>query len=189
MSKGWPWNNLREIHSPFPHPHPTKLLGALLHLLWVHVHFLQSTGLECTYHSIYPCVCLITVYCLSLGSIGAGIGYDFSNYWVLSTWYSIWHKVNTKWTRTSVNELALYLRAISVTVIMHLLLFALSPCNFTHSLTLLKICVLGIYVHTYIRSDQSLSCVRLFATPWIKAHQASLSITNPRSSLRLMSIE
>ena len=40
-----------------------------------------------------------------------------------------------------------------------------------------------------IRSDQSLSCVRLFATPWITARQASLSITNSRSSLRLMSIE
>ena len=41
----------------------------------------------------------------------------------------------------------------------------------------------------YIRSDQSLSRVRLFATPWITAHQASLSITNSRSSLRLTSIE
>ena len=39
------------------------------------------------------------------------------------------------------------------------------------------------------RSDQSLSRVRLFATPWIAAHQATLSITNSRSSLRLMSIE
>ena len=38
-------------------------------------------------------------------------------------------------------------------------------------------------------SVQSLSRVRLFATPWITAHQASLSITNSRSSLRLMSIE
>ena len=38
-------------------------------------------------------------------------------------------------------------------------------------------------------SVQSLSCVRLFATPWIAARQASLSITNPRSSLRLTSIE
>ena len=36
---------------------------------------------------------------------------------------------------------------------------------------------------------QSLSRVRLFATPWIAAHQASLSITNSRSSPRLMSIE
>ena len=38
-------------------------------------------------------------------------------------------------------------------------------------------------------SGQSLSCVRLFATPWIAARQASLSITNSRSSLRLTSIE
>ena len=40
-----------------------------------------------------------------------------------------------------------------------------------------------------IRSDQLLSCVWLFATPWIAARQASLSITNPQSSLRLTSIE
>ena len=38
-------------------------------------------------------------------------------------------------------------------------------------------------------SVQSLSRVRLFSTPWIAAHQASLSITNCRSSLRLTSIE
>ena len=38
-------------------------------------------------------------------------------------------------------------------------------------------------------SVQSLSRVRLFATPWIAACQASLSITNSRSSLRLMSVE
>ena len=40
-----------------------------------------------------------------------------------------------------------------------------------------------------IRSDQSLSRVRFFVTPWIAARQASLSNTNSRSSLRLMSIE
>ena len=40
-----------------------------------------------------------------------------------------------------------------------------------------------------IRSDQSLSRVRLFAIPWIEARQASLSITNSWSSLRLTSIE
>ena len=38
-------------------------------------------------------------------------------------------------------------------------------------------------------SVQSLSCVRLFATPWIAARQASLSITNSRSSPRLTSID
>ena len=40
-----------------------------------------------------------------------------------------------------------------------------------------------------ISSVQSLSRVRLFMTPWIAACQASLSITNSRSSLRLTSIE
>ena len=38
-------------------------------------------------------------------------------------------------------------------------------------------------------SVQSLSRVRLFVTPWITAHQAFLSITNSRSSLRLTSFE
>ena len=38
-------------------------------------------------------------------------------------------------------------------------------------------------------SVQSLSRVRLFVTPWIAAHQASLSITNSQSSLKLTSIE
>ena len=43
-------------------------------------------------------------------------------------------------------------------------------------------------VHKF-SSVQSLSRVRLFATPWIAACQASLSITNSQSSLRLMPIE
>ena len=38
-------------------------------------------------------------------------------------------------------------------------------------------------------SVQSLSHVRLFATPWIAAHQASLSITNSQSSPKPMSIK
>ena len=38
-------------------------------------------------------------------------------------------------------------------------------------------------------SVQLLSRVRLFATPWTAARQASLSITNSRSLLKLMSIE
>ena len=37
-------------------------------------------------------------------------------------------------------------------------------------------------------SVQSLSCVQLFATPWTAACQVSLSITNSRSLLKLMSI-
>ena len=38
-------------------------------------------------------------------------------------------------------------------------------------------------------SVQSLSRVRLFVTPWIAARQASLSITNSQSSVKLTSIE
>ena len=40
-----------------------------------------------------------------------------------------------------------------------------------------------------MRSNQSLSPVRLFVIPWIAACQASLSITNSQSSLKLTSIE
>ena len=48
---------------------------------------------------------------------------------------------------------------------------------------------LGYLPFTVISSVQSLSCVRLFATPCIAARQASLSITNCRSSTKFMCIE
>ena len=41
----------------------------------------------------------------------------------------------------------------------------------------------------WLSSVQSLSRVRLFAPPWITAHQTSLSTTNSRSLLKLMSIK
>ena len=48
----------------------------------------------------------------------------------------------------------------------------------------------GIWSHSVqLSSVQSLSRVRLFVTPWIAAHQASLSITNSQSSPKLLSIE
>ena len=43
-------------------------------------------------------------------------------------------------------------------------------------------------MHIYI-SDQSLSCVQLFTSPWTAAYQASLFITNSQSMLKLVSIE
>ena len=49
--------------------------------------------------------------------------------------------------------------------------------------------VVRIIFQKCIRSDHSLSRVRLFVTPWIAARQASLSITNSQNSLRLTSIE
>ena len=52
-------------------------------------------------------------------------------------------------------------------------------------------CVTGQFSITLdnFSSVQSLSYVWLFATPWTAAHQASLSITNFWSFLKLMSIE
>ena len=41
----------------------------------------------------------------------------------------------------------------------------------------------------FLSSVQSLNCVQLFANPWTAAQQASLSITNSQSLLKLMSIE
>ena len=49
-----------------------------------------------------------------------------------------------------------------------------------------------MHAYTYMyqfSSVQSLSRVRLFATPWTAARQASLSITNSQSLLKLMPIE
>ena len=40
-----------------------------------------------------------------------------------------------------------------------------------------------------VQFSQSLSCIRLFATPWTAARQASLSIPNYQSLLKPMSIE
>ena len=45
------------------------------------------------------------------------------------------------------------------------------------------------YLKAAFSSVQSLSRVWLFATPWTTARQASLSITNSRSLLKLLSIE
>ena len=52
-----------------------------------------------------------------------------------------------------------------------------------------NLCCWSILCISWTVSVQSLSPVWLFATPWIAACQASLSITNSQSSLRLMSIE
>ena len=46
-----------------------------------------------------------------------------------------------------------------------------------------------VWTSPILSSVQSLSPVRLFVTPWTAAHQASLSITNSQSLLKLMSIE
>ena len=67
---------------------------------------------------------------------------------------------------------------------MEAILFILVTRNF--SACKVKTCFL---LKCMFSSVQSLSCVWLFATPWTAAHKASLSITNSRSVLKLMSIE
>ena len=47
----------------------------------------------------------------------------------------------------------------------------------------------GTKTFVYVSSVQSLNHVRLLVTPWTGAHQASLSITNSQSLLKLISIE
>ena len=49
--------------------------------------------------------------------------------------------------------------------------------------------LLGRKAMTNLSSVQSLSRVRLFATPWTAAHQVSLSVTNSQSLPKLTSIE
>ena len=50
-------------------------------------------------------------------------------------------------------------------------------------------CFLRRHLYISVNSVQSISGVRLFVTPWTIACQASLSITNSWSLLKLMSIE
>ena len=47
---------------------------------------------------------------------------------------------------------------------------------------------LSLHISDQFSSVQSLCHVRLFVMPWTAAHQASLSITNSQSLLKLMSI-
>ena len=49
--------------------------------------------------------------------------------------------------------------------------------------------VIGSHVTAIFSSVQSLTHVRLFGTPWTIAHQASLSIINSQSLLKLIPIE
>ena len=59
--------------------------------------------------------------------------------------------------------------------------------HFTQWFHLLTVARISYFIQ--FSSVQSLSCVRLFSTPWTAEHQASLSITNSQSLLKLMSIE
>ena len=82
---------------------------------------------------------------------------------------------------------------VVVFVIMSISVFLWSLERFSFSLIYLFFfpffCLIWKSASVQFSSVQSLSRVQLFATPWIAARQASLSITNSRSSLRFTSIE
>ena len=61
--------------------------------------------------------------------------------------------------------------------------------NFIFFFFLLSTIAIMFYITSLVLVVQSLSHVQLFATPWTAACQASLSITNSYSLLKLMSIE
>ena len=72
-------------------------------------------------------------------------------------------------------------------------IYYLAPCFFSHNniefFFPYKFIKSFLILHySCISSVQSLSHVRLFATPWTAAHQASLSITNSQSLPKLMSV-
>ena len=62
-------------------------------------------------------------------------------------------------------------------------------CHFQSAVCFIASVLSPLFFLGGFSSVQSLSRVRLFETPWIAAHQASLSITNSQSSVRLTSIE
>ena len=66
---------------------------------------------------------------------------------------------------------------------------AVHECPAKHRLTCVCVCIHACICVSTMCSVQSLSQVQFFATPWTAAHQASLSIANSPSLLRLVSIE
>ena len=67
------------------------------------------------------------------------------------------------------------------------------PGKSSHALFLITLsltsCCRGVMTNPHISVQFSHSCVRLFVTPWTATRQPSLSITNSRNLLKLMSIE
>ena len=91
--------------------------------------------------------------------------------------------------RQSIDFLAPHLKFTCRTPPAFLVLPVLVPFSgwFLHCLQTLCVFTISLpQIAVQFSSVQSLSCVRLFANPWIGARQASLSITNSRSSLRLV---
>ena len=89
------------------------------------------------------------------------------------------HDKIAKWARSIVQELSSSFRNISLPIP------KVFNCLSQSNLKFFQVIDQGAFSSVQF----SLSHVRLFATPWTAAHQASLSITNPWSLLKLMSVE
>ena len=103
-----------------------------------------------------------------------------------------------RWILLYIHYLSLLLSHLLTPVLLYCLLFFLVHANFRSSSVTFTCCSLYldpfpsdilVCVTCSSFSVQSLSCVWLFSTPWTAARQASLSITNSWSLLKLMSIE
>ena len=80
-------------------------------------------------------------------------------------------------------------RAVPCVCIERLWGFHRRGCSLTGQPVAFTWLVVELLAEPVVVSVQSLSCVRLSATPWTAARQASLSITNSRSLPILMSLE
>ena len=105
-------------------------------------------------------------------------------------WRKFWHTLSHL-----LSYLNLYLYTFSTVVTNGLSLLPVPTDPLIHKLTYSFSLIQrysfrnSTFLSVQFSSMQSLSRVQLFATPWIAARQASLSITNSRSSLKLMSTE
>ena len=96
-------------------------------------------------------------------------------------WHTVVHGVAK--SRTGLERLSTHARRMGILSIRGSV-FLLQPFGGKQVVTYMKIS----NAETTLSSVQLLSRVQFFATPWTAAHQASLSITNSWSLLRLMPI-
>ena len=119
-------------------------------------------------------LCLyVCVPCTVSGVLKDSINADWRNEWLCLN-SSTWHLKSTSY----------WLQPMFLHLVLSPLLLADPQSH------LLSHIYLGpLFLMLSLSSVQLLSRVRLFVTPWTAARQASLSITNSRSLLKLMSIE
>ena len=107
--------------------------------------------------------------------------YSLSKRTVLWSQAEIERRGKTFWYETFIQKSQFQLKNICI---QHILKY-----NIQYLSQKVKVSKVNFTSSQSVQSVQSLSRVRLFATPWTAARQASLSITNSQSLLKLMSME